>query len=50
VEFFERLRADRPGDLRLDEHLGINYDCCHLAMEFESAAEALGRLRQTVSC
>jgi hypothetical protein len=46
VQFFEYLRAQRPGDLRLDEHLGVNYDCCHLAVEFENAAEALGRLRQ----
>ena len=46
VAFFEQLRADRPGDLRLDEHLGINYDCCHLAVEYEPAAEALGRLRR----
>lgn len=46
VHFFERLRSDRPGDLRLDEHLGLNYDCCHLAIEFESPADALGRLLQ----
>lgn len=46
VEFFHRLRADRPGDLRLDAHLGVNYDCCHLAVEFESPAEALGRLHR----
>jgi len=46
VQFFDHLRAQRPGDLRLDEHLGVNYDCCHLAVEFENAAEALGRLRQ----
>jgi hypothetical protein len=46
VRFFELLRAQRPGDLRLDEHLGVNYDCCHLAVEFENAGEALGRLRQ----
>jgi hypothetical protein len=46
VKFFELMRAQRPGDLRLNEHLGINYDCCHLAVEFENAAEALGRLRQ----
>lgn len=46
VRFFERLRSDRPGDLRLDAHLGVNYDCCHLAIEFESPAEALGRLRR----
>jgi len=46
VRFFERMRSQRPGDLRLDEHLGVNYDCCHLAVEFESPGEALGRLRQ----
>ena len=46
VKFFELLRARRPGDLRLDEHLGVNYDCCHLAVEFEQPAEAIGRLRQ----
>ena len=45
VKFFEQLRADRPGDLRLDEHLGVNYDCCHLAVEFEDAAQAIGRLQ-----
>jgi hypothetical protein len=46
VTFFEQLRADRPGDLRLDEHLGVNYDTCHLAVEFETADEALNRLRR----
>ena len=46
VKFFELLRAQRPGDLRLDEHLGVNYDCCHLAVEFEAPTEAVGRLRQ----
>jgi hypothetical protein len=46
VAFFEQLRADRPGDLRLDEHLGVNYDCCHLAVEFEAPGEALQRLRR----
>ena len=46
VKFFELMRAQRPGDLRLNEHLGVNYDCCHLAVEFEPPAEAIGRLRQ----
>ena len=46
VDFIEQMRADRPGDLRLDEHLGVNYDCCHLALQYESPREALGRLRQ----
>src|SRR5690606_15724918 len=46
VDFFEELRADRPGDLRLDEHLGVHYGCCHVAVEFESAPGALTRLFQ----
>ncbi len=39
--FFDRMRADRPGDGRLQRRLGINYDTCHLAVEFEEARAAL---------
>ena len=46
VDFFGRLRADRPGDGRVDSFVGINYDCCHLAVEFEEASTALARLRE----
>ncbi|MEY2408205.1 MAG: hypothetical protein QOF48_875 [Verrucomicrobiota bacterium] len=46
VKFFELMRAQRPGDMRLDEHLGVNYDCCHLAVEFEPPDQAIGRLLQ----
>ena len=46
ARFFEQMRADRAGDLRLNEHLGVNYDCCHLAVEFEQPAQAIGRLVQ----
>ncbi len=46
VGYFEELRADRPGDARLDAFLGVNYDCCHLGVEFEEAGAALGRLRE----
>jgi len=45
VAWFEAMRADRPGDRRVDEFLGINYDCCHLAVEFEDARESLAKLR-----
>jgi len=38
-------RGDRPGDRRIDRFLGVNYDCCHLAVEFETPSVALGRLR-----
>ena len=46
IRFFERLRADRPGDSRLDRHLGINYDACHLAVEFEDPAAGLDQLAE----
>lgn len=44
VAWFEQMRADRPGDDRIARHLGLNYDCCHLAIEYESAATALDQL------
>lgn len=44
VEFFDRMRADRPDDPRLAEHLGITYDTCHLAVEFEEPETALATL------
>lgn len=46
LAFFSQLEADRPGDLRLREHLGINYDTCHFALQFESPGEALHRLHR----
>jgi hypothetical protein len=45
VDFIERMRADRPGDDRLDRHLGVNYDTCHLAVEFEEPHEVLKRFK-----
>lgn len=49
VSFFERLKiaAQAAGD-EVDEvlkNLGVNYDTCHLAVEYEQADEALGRLK-----
>ncbi len=46
VAFFNAWRASDPavdaeGLLRF---IGVNYDCCHLAVEFESAGTALDRL------
>lgn len=45
IEFFEQLRDDHPDDELLNRHLGVNYDTCHLAVEFEDA-DALDRLQQ----
>jgi len=44
VKFFERMRQEHRGDERLTEHLGVNYDTCHLAVEFEEPQDALGSL------
>lgn len=46
IGFFEELAALRPGDERWRQHLGLNYDTCHLAVEFEAASEGLARLDQ----
>lgn len=44
--FFERLRGDRPADPRLAQHLGVNYDACHLAVEFEEPTNALAHFQR----
>ncbi|MDG1889851.1 MAG: metabolite traffic protein EboE [Verrucomicrobiota bacterium] len=44
VRFFDQMRGERKADMRIEEHLGVNYDCCHLAVEYENPHEALGRL------
>ncbi len=45
VDFFGTLSAEHPGDPRLAEHLGVNYDTCHLAVEFEEPNEVIRRFR-----
>jgi len=45
IEFFNLMRVEHENDSRLEDHLGINYDTCHLAVEFEEPALALQRLR-----
>ncbi len=46
VTFFGRMRDEYPADARLNEHLGVNYDTCHFAVEFEEPAAAITRLQQ----
>ncbi len=41
ISFFDRLRTGCQNDPRLDEFLGVNYDCCHFAVEFEGPDAAL---------
>jgi hypothetical protein len=45
VAFFNQMARDHPGDERLSRHLGVNYDACHQAVEFESPEQSLDRLR-----
>jgi hypothetical protein len=44
IHFFERMRTEHPHDPRLAEHLGVNYDTCHFAVEFEEPQNALACL------
>jgi sugar phosphate isomerase/epimerase len=44
--FFDQMRDEHPGDPRLHEHLGVNYDTCHLAVEFEEPTDVLRRFRE----
>ncbi len=46
IAFFEKMRAEHRKDPRLDQHLGVNYDACHFAVEFEEPAQAIGALRK----
>jgi hypothetical protein len=46
LDFFSRLRDEHPNDLRLAEHLGVNYDTCHFAVEFEEPQNAIASLLQ----
>lgn len=46
VHFFDRLRAEHNNDPRLFEYLGVNYDTCHLAVEFEDPANSMRTLQQ----
>jgi len=41
AQFLGQMRSDRPNDPRLDRHLGVNYDTCHLAVEFEEPGDVI---------
>jgi hypothetical protein len=47
VRFFEDLESEHPKDPRLGAHLGVNYDTCHLAIQFEEPADAIRRFRES---
>jgi hypothetical protein len=41
IHLFDQLRTEHPHDERLAGHLGVNYDTCHFAVEFEEPQNAL---------
>ena len=44
LKFFGLYFDQNPGDGQFLQRVGLNYDCCHLAIEFEEAKEALDRI------
>jgi hypothetical protein len=45
IAFFEQLRTECKNDPRIAEHLGVNYDTCHFAVEFEEPQNAIAALQ-----
>jgi len=46
VRFFQEMEEHRPGDRRLRTFLGVNYDTCHLAVEYEEPADVVAALQK----
>ena len=44
LHLWDHFRAEHPRDERLGLHLGVNYDTCHFAVEFEEPQDTLGYL------
>jgi hypothetical protein len=44
--FFAEMEAHRPGDARLRKFLGVNYDACHLAVEYEEPDAAVATFQE----
>ncbi len=46
TQFFEHLFNRATDQEMVRRRIGVNYDCCHLAIEYEDAKEGLDTLRQ----
>jgi hypothetical protein len=46
LRFFEQMRDEHPDDERLERHLGVNYDACHFAIEFEDPAQTVAKFQE----
>ena len=47
LELFLQMRNEHRGDNRLQRHLGINYDTCHFALQYEAPDSSLSRLLES---
>ncbi|MEP4078654.1 metabolite traffic protein EboE [Haloferula sp.] len=45
LRFYDRLLADTEDHEQVKRRIGINYDCCHLALEYEDARSSLAVMR-----
>jgi hypothetical protein len=41
LQLFDRMRSEHPRDPRLATYLGVDYDTCHFAVEFEEPLNAI---------
>ena len=46
IVFFDRLFQMSQNSNELSQRIGVNYDCCHLAIENEKADEGLSSIKQ----
>ena len=46
IAFFEEFTNDHADAARIRHRIGVNYDTCHLAIEYESAEESLSALAE----
>lgn len=46
LRFFEQMHDEHPNEARLESHLGVNYDACHFAIEFEDPARAIAQFQK----
>lgn len=44
LAFFERLHLDAASPSIIQQRIGLNYDCCHFAIEFDDAKESLNAI------
>ncbi len=45
IQFFKEMESSRPGDTRLKTFLGVSYNTCHLAVEYEKPVDVVANLQ-----